>query len=80
MQTLSRNVIAVANKFETASKKTSPEAVKSALIRTLAEAILVHPAAEYVKNFSFEFEGDNLRVTFDVKGRDLPEITLTVVY
>ncbi len=67
--------------FETAAKKSSPEAVKSAIIRTLTEAILVHPAAEYVKNFNFELEGDNLRVTFDVKGRDLPEtFTVSVIY
>ena len=66
--------------FEQIASKRSPEAVKSALIRTLTEAILTHPAAEYVKNFSFELEGDNLRVTFDVKGRDLPEMNLTVIY
>lgn len=66
--------------FETLPKKSSPEAVKSALIRTLTEAILCHPAAEYVKNFRFELEGDNLRVTFDVKGRDLPVSTISVVY
>ena len=66
--------------FEQIASKSSPEAVKSALIRTLTEAILVHPAAEFVKNFSFSSDGDELRVTFDVKGRDLPVTKISVVY
>ena len=66
--------------FEQIASKRSPEAVKSALIRTLTEAILTHPAAEYVKNFSFSSDGDELRVTFDIKGRDLPVTTITVIY
>lgn len=41
---------------------------------------MTHPAAEYVKNFSFSSDGDELRVTFDIKGRDLPVTTISVIY
>lgn len=67
--------------IERAVKEPSTEAIKSAIVRTLTEAILVHPAAEYVKNFEFAIDGDRLKVTFTVKGRDLPEeFTANVFY
>lgn len=53
--------------FEAATKFSSPAAVKSMLIKTITEAILANPRAVYVKNFSFEIEGDEVRVSFDVK-------------
>lgn len=53
--------------IEAATKFNNLAAVKSMLIKTLTEAILQHPRAEYVKNFSFEISGDEVRVSFDVK-------------
>ena len=54
------------------------QAVKSKIIRTITEAIMVHPAAERVKNFSFKIEGDNVWVSFDVKAKYLDESRLEV--
>ncbi len=55
--------------WEAAMKESDAEAVKSSIIRTITETILTNPAAEWVKNFSFEAAGDELKVSFDVKGR-----------
>lgn len=63
-----------------ALKQPTAEAVKSSVARAITEAILVHPMAEYVKNFAFRIEADKLQITFTVKGRNLPEFPLTVIY
>ena len=59
--------------LEAAKQEQSPEAVELALERTLTEAIMVNPRTEYVRDFAFEWNGEHLRVTFTVKGRDLEE-------
>ena len=61
-----------------ALKESTADAVKSSIVRTLTEAILVHPLAEYVKNFAFRIEADKIQIDFTVKGRDLPEQNLTL--
>ena len=66
--------------LEAATKFNNSGAIQSMIIKTITETILAHPKAEYVKNFYFEQEGDNLRVTFDVKGKNFEETTLTVTY
>lgn len=57
-------------------------AVKSAIARTITEALMVNPATEYVRNFRFSWSGtDELKVTFEVKGKEwLDASTLTVRY
>lgn len=55
-------------------------ALQSAIERTITEAILVNPAAELVKNFSFQYDGDHLWVTFTVVSTPYGEETLRVVY
>ena len=70
----------IGGEFERVMKETDPEAVKSSIIRTITETIMVNPATEWVKNFIFFSEGDSLWVTFEVKGREWDEastITLT---
>lgn len=59
--------------LEEATKFNDAGAVQSAVVRTITEAILANPCAEYVKNFSFETSGDELKISFDVKGRDWAE-------
>ncbi|MBQ3336284.1 MAG: DUF2634 domain-containing protein [Selenomonadaceae bacterium] len=46
------------------------ERVKSSIIRTITESLMVHPQCAWVKNFSFRSVGDNLWVTFDVQGKE----------
>ena len=55
------------------------DAVKSAIIRTVTETIMTNPCAEWVKNFEFEVEGDELHVSFEVKGKEWQDaISLTI--
>lgn len=49
---------------------TDPEAVQLDIERTITEALLVNPATEYVRDFEFTAEGDELHVTFMAKGRE----------
>lgn len=46
------------------------ESMKLAIERTITEALLVNPATEYVRNFEFTMEGDQLYVSFLAKGRE----------
>lgn len=69
----------IGTEFEAVIHMSDPDAAKLSIIKTITESILVHPAAEYVKDFSFKGSGDNLYVTFTVKGRDWSdEAELTV--
>lgn len=63
--------------WEETMKMPDAAAVKSAIIKTVTESILVHPAAQWVRNFAFEVEGDELRLSFEVKGHDW-EFELTI--
>lgn len=67
--------------LENALKLPTPEAAKSAIIRTLTEALMIHPLTEAIKNFSFGGDGDGLRVTFDVQSKIFDEsISISVTY
>ena len=48
--------------------------------RTVTEALMVRPATEYVKDFVFEHDGDSLKVTCTVKGKEWNEDTISVSY
>ena len=55
-----------------------PWAVKSAIERTVTEALMVNKRTEYVRAFEFTMDGDELHVSFIVKGRDFEEERLNV--
>lgn len=44
------------------------ESRESEIERTITEALLVHPATEYVRDFEFTHEGDETYCSFTVKG------------
>lgn len=44
------------------------EVVQSMVERTITDALLVNPRTEYVRDFEFEWDADELHVTFTVKG------------
>ena len=56
------------------------EAVKSAMERTITEALMVNKATEYVRNFEFTHTPAELKVEFTVKGKDWEEIRLAAHY
>lgn len=64
--------------MEQALKEPAPGAVESAVERTITEALLVNPRTEYVRGFTFEWQGDSLRCAFTVKGIDWEEFSLQV--
>lgn len=59
----------IGGEWEKAMRENDHNAVKSSIIRTITETIMVNPAAEYVKDFEFEGSGDELKVSFTVKGK-----------
>ena len=64
-----------------AMRENDADAVKSSIVRTITETIMVNPAAEWVKDFEFEGSGDELKVTFSVKGKnwlDASRLTISV--
>ena len=59
--------------LEAAKQEQSQEAVELALERTIREAIMVNPRTEYVRDFSFLWEGDHVHASFTVKGKNIEE-------
>jgi hypothetical protein len=48
-------------------------AVESAIERTITEALKVNAKTDYVRNFEFTWNGDNLECSFTVKGKEYDE-------
>jgi len=68
----------IGTELDDAMREPDTEAVKSAVERTITEALMVNKHTEYVKDFSFTREPDGLRCTFLVKGRNWEEQQLGV--
>ena len=67
--------------LKAAKEHSDPEAIESAIERTIIEALMVHPATEYVRHFVFRWDGsESLHVEFCVKGKEWEEETLHVDY
>lgn len=65
--------------LEDALRQTGPEAVKSALERAITEALMVNPKTEYVREFSFTYDGaGGIHCAFTVKGIDMEEQQIDV--
>lgn len=56
--------------MEDAMDDDDPEIVETQVEQTITEALLVNPRTESVGNFVFEWDGDELHCTFDVKGAE----------
>lgn len=68
----------IGTEIESAIKEKSNGAVESAIERTITEALLVNPRTEYVRGFSFVWNGDELKCSFTVKGIAWEEFPLSV--
>jgi len=55
------------------------ESFKAEVEQTITDALMVHPATEYVRDFEFEFVGDEFYVSFVIKGYPWEEEALTAV-
>ena len=55
------------------------EMVESMITRTITEAIETNPRTEYVRDFEYDWDGDELHISFKVKGLNMEdEITITI--
>ncbi len=54
--------------LDEALEEPDEKAVQSALERTITEALMVNPRTEYVRDFVFSWNGDNVSCSFIVKG------------
>ena len=67
---------AIGAELETAKQEKSPEAVELALERTIREALMANPRTEYVKDFTFQWDGDHIHAAFTVKGKNIEEFQI----
>ena len=63
----------IGTEFEGIMQYNDNERIEADIERTLIDALMVHPATEYVRDFSFSWTADSVFVTFTVKGRPWPE-------
>lgn len=59
--------------LEEAVQESDHDLTESMIIRTVTEALMVNPRTEYVQGFEFEWDGEDLHFSFDVKGIDWDE-------
>lgn len=63
---------------ERALRQEDRAAVESALEKTISEALMVNTHTEYVRNFEFRYDKDELHLKFTVKGKEWEEETIGV--
>ena len=66
----------IGTEMEAAKHEKSRETVELALERTLREAIMVNPRTEYVRDFQFTWDGDDVHIAFRVKGKNIEEFQI----
>lgn len=65
--------------MERAMMEDDEKTVESMVQRTITEALMVNPRTEYVRDFIFSWNGDQMNCTFTVKGLDWDEpFTLSI--
>lgn len=64
----------IGTEMERAMDDDDEKIVESMVQRTVTDAIMVNPRTEWVRNFVFTWDGDNMTCTFDVKGIDWDEL------
>lgn len=62
--------------MEDALKEPADEAVESSIERTVTEALMVNPRTEYVRDFVFAWNGDEIKVSCKVKGAGWDEFPI----
>lgn len=58
----------IGTEMERAMDNDDEKTVESMVQRTITDALMVNPRTEYVRDFSFTWEGDNMHCSFKVKG------------
>lgn len=60
--------------MEEALNESDHKVTESMITRTIMEALMVNPRTEYVRNFVYTWEGDEVHFTFEVKGIEFEEL------
>lgn len=68
----------IGTELEEALDEPEEKAVQSAIERTITEALMVNPRTEYVRDFQFTWEGDNISCSFIVKGVENEEFQISI--
>lgn len=69
----------IGTEMERAMDNDDERTVESMVQRTIEDALMVNPRTEYVRDFSFTWDGDNMNCSFKVKGIGWDEIiTITI--
>lgn len=69
----------IGTEMERAMSYDDEKTVESMVARTIEDAIMVNPRTEWVRDFEFSWNGDNMTCTFRVKGIDWEDIiTITI--
>lgn len=69
----------IGTEMERAMDNDDEKTVESMVQRTITDALMVNPRTEYVRDFSFTWNGDNMHCSFKVKGIGWDEvITITL--
>lgn len=64
----------IGTEMERAMDNDDEKTVESMVQRTITDALMVNPRTEYVRDFVFEWNGDNMHCTFKVKGINWDEV------
>lgn len=68
----------IGTELDEALAEPDEKAVQSALERTITEALMVNPRTEYVRDFVFTWNGDNVSCSFIVKGVEGNEFQVNI--
>ncbi|MGN0404466.1 MAG: DUF2634 domain-containing protein [Bariatricus sp.] len=68
----------IGTEMEKAMENDDEETVESMTERTIIDAIMVNPRTEYVQDFDFSWNSDEMHVSFKVKGIGMDEFTVSI--
>ena len=69
----------IGTEMERALDNDDEKTVESMVQRTIEDALMVNPRTEFVRDFVFTWDADNMNCTVKVKGKDWDEIiTITI--
>lgn len=69
----------IGTEMERALDNDDEKTVESMVQRTIEDALMVNPRTEFVRDFVFTWDADNMNCTFKVKDKDWDEIiTITI--
>lgn len=69
----------IGTEMERAMANDDEKTVESMVARTIEDSLMVNPRTEWVRDFEFIWNGDNMTCTFKVKGIDWEDvITITI--